>query len=59
MFRRADPEGDGVASVAERSLALAETFVAKRLHRRVVEAFRFCDVADADGDVVDHSLLLC
>jgi hypothetical protein len=36
----ADPERDGLAPIAEGACALAQTRVAKRLERRVIEAFR-------------------
>src|SRR5208282_1656128 len=48
MLRGADPESDRTAPVAERSLALAQALVTERLQRRVIEAFCFGDIADAD-----------
>ena len=51
MLSRADPERNCVAPVAERSVAFAETLVAKWLQCRVVEALRSCDVADTNRAV--------
>src|SRR5215208_1789969 len=54
----ADPQRDRVAPIAERAFALVQTSIAERLQRRVVEALRLGDVADADREVVDHETLL-
>jgi hypothetical protein len=50
----ADPQGDRVAAIAERARRLAETGIAQRLERRVIEALGLGDITDAKGDVVDH-----
>src|SRR5438552_9883277 len=54
MLRGADPEDDGIATVAERIRSLAEALVAERLERRVVEALGLRDIPDPDRYVIDH-----
>src|SRR5258707_3084661 len=53
-----DPECDLFLAVAERALRRAKTRVADRLERSVVECLGFRNVANADGDVIDHVALL-
>src|SRR5258708_28595879 len=53
-----DPECDLFLAVAERALRRAQTRVADRLERSVIECLGFRHVANADGYVIDHVALL-
>src|SRR5829696_320709 len=53
-----DPECDGLAPVAERAFPFAQACVAERLQGGVVEAPCRGDVTHADGDMIEHGLLL-
>src|SRR5882672_1177121 len=58
IWAGADPECDLLVAVAERALRRAQTRVADRLERSVVECLGLRNVANADGDVIDHVALL-
>src|SRR5690606_14915768 len=54
---RIHPQGYGAVSVAERGPALAQAFVTERLQDRVIETLGMGNIADADGNMVEHGFL--
>ncbi len=50
-----DPEGSRFLAIAKRGLTGADAGVTQRLQCRVVEFACLREVADANGDMVDHS----